>query len=143
MSTTETKLSAVFSLDALAERLGAETGWSEAGGARWLDVAPAKLRALTQAMNEVQARLVTITASELADGLRLDYHWDLDGQLLGFRLEARERSVASIFDLCPAADWIEREIHDAYAVEFTGRVLEPLLLRQGDRPGVNLDQEAK
>jgi hypothetical protein len=40
-------------------------------------------------------------------------------------------------------DWIEREIHEGFALDFSGRVYEPLLLRQGDTPGVNLREEAK
>ncbi len=47
-------------------------------------------------------------------------------------------SIESIFDLCEAADWIEREIHEGFAIDFTGREYEPLLLREGDKPGVNL-----
>ena len=35
-------------------------------------------------------------------------------------------------------DWIEREIHEGFAVDFVGREYEPLLLRQGDTLGVNL-----
>jgi hypothetical protein len=35
-------------------------------------------------------------------------------------------------------DWIEREIHEEYSLDFTGREYEPLLLRRGDTTGVNL-----
>ena len=48
------------------------------------------------------------------------------------------KSVESIFDLTEAADWIEREIHEEYGIDFTGREYEPLLLRQGETMGVNL-----
>ena len=35
------------------------------------------------------------------------------------------------------ADWIEREIHDYFAVDFIGRdKLAPLVLRSDDRPGL-------
>ncbi len=43
-------------------------------------------------------------------------------------------SIESIYDLCEAVDWIEREIHEGFAIDFTGREYEPLLLRQGDTP---------
>jgi len=46
-------------------------------------------------------------------------------------------------DICEAADWIEREIHEEFALDFLGREYEPLLLRVGDKPGVNLREEAK
>jgi Ni,Fe-hydrogenase III component G len=40
-------------------------------------------------------------------------------------------------------DWIEREIHEGFGLDFLGREYEPLLLRQGDTPGVNLREEKK
>jgi NADH:ubiquinone oxidoreductase subunit C len=49
--------------------------------------------------------------------------------------------MESIFDLCEAADWIEREIHEEYSIDFTGRDYEPLLLRKGDKSGVNLRED--
>ncbi len=30
-------------------------------------------------------------------------------------------SIESIYDLCEAADWIEREVHEYFAIEFAGR----------------------
>jgi len=58
--------------------------------------------------------------------------------LLGFAFVLAGNTIESIFDLCEASDWIEREIHEEYSLEFTGREYEPLLLRQGDETGVNL-----
>jgi NADH:ubiquinone oxidoreductase subunit C len=96
-------------------------------------------------MNTAHARFVTITAYQLPkdEGIRLEYHWDLDGQLLGFPFQFSGNSIESIYDLCEAVDWIEREIHEGFAVDFVGREYEPLLLRQGDTPGVNLREVAK
>ena len=51
------------------------------------------------------------------------------------------RAFAAYVDLCEAADWIEREIHEEYRIEFTGRDYEPLLLREGRICGVNLREE--
>jgi hypothetical protein len=88
---------------------------------------------------------VTITAYELPkdQGLRLEYHWDLDGQLLGFPFQLEGKSMESIYDLCEAVDWIEREIHEGFAIDFVGRAYEPLLLREGQTAGVNLREEVK
>jgi len=88
----------------------------------------------------VGARFVTITAYELPnkDGFRLEYHWDLEGRLLGVAFTIAGNSIESIFDLSEAADWIEREVHEGFAIGFSGREYEPLLLRPGDQPGVNL-----
>ena len=69
-------------------------------------------------MNAVQARFVTITAYQLPkdEGFRLEYHWDLAGRLLGFVFTLTGNSIESIYDLCEAVDWIEREIHEEYGI---------------------------
>jgi NADH:ubiquinone oxidoreductase subunit C len=114
--------------------------WVEKGGVHWLMLGGINLRQLATAMNGLHARFITITAYQLPkdEGFRLEYHWDLDGQLLGFPFVVTDNSIASIFDLCEAVDWIEREIHEEYSIDFSGREYEPLLLRQGDTTGVNL-----
>jgi Ni,Fe-hydrogenase III large subunit len=41
--------------------------------------------------------------------------------------------VASIAAVCPAADWVEREVRDYYGLDFMGRDdTPPLMLREGD-----------
>ncbi len=118
--------------------------WSQEGGVCWMDCAQVTAREAARAMKDVGARFVTITAYQLPgnEGFRLEYHWDLDGRLLGFRFPLIGNSTESIYDICEAADWIEREVHEEFALEFTGREHEPLLLREGDKPGVNLREEA-
>ncbi len=127
-------------LESIAERLGTAEAWAERGGVLWLCCGPAQVRTLAEAMNDQHARFATITAHQLPgnEGFRLEYLWDLDGRLLGFAIALSGNSIDTICDLCEAADWIEREIHDGFAVEFAGRTCEPLLLRPGDKPGVNL-----
>jgi NADH:ubiquinone oxidoreductase subunit C len=127
-------------LDSIPEKLGTTETWIDKGGVHWLALDVAKLRELAKAMNEIHARFITITAYQLPkdEGFRLEYHWDLNGQLLGFSFQFASKSIDSIFDLTEAADWIEREIHEEYGIDFTGREYEPLLLRQGETPGVNL-----
>jgi NADH:ubiquinone oxidoreductase subunit C len=128
------------SLESIPEKLGSKEAFVEKGGVHWLTLGAINVRALATAMNELQARFITITAYQLPkeEGFRLEYHWDLEGRLLGFYFVLQSNSIESIFDLCEAADWIEREIHEEYSLEFTGREYEPLLLRQGDTTGVNL-----
>jgi NADH:ubiquinone oxidoreductase subunit C len=127
-------------LESVSEKLGIATPWVEKGGAHWLEPGDKGVREVAQVMNEVHARFVTITAYQLPgdQGFRLEYHWDLDGQLLGFAFQLASNSIESIFDICEAADWIEREIHEGFNLNFLGREYEPLQLRQGDTPGVNL-----
>ena len=124
----------------IQEKLGSTGTWEIKGGVHWLTLETMSVRALAEAMNALHARFITITAYQLPkdEGMRLEYHWDLDGQLLGFPFKLAANSIDSIFDLCEAADWIEREIHEEYNLDFAGRTYEPLLLRQGDTAGVNL-----
>ena len=132
-------------LDSIAAKLGTAEPWVQKGGVSWLDPCPLNVRNLAKAMNALNARFVTITAYQLpaGEGFRLEYHWDLDGQMLGFPYRLSGKSIESIYDLCEAADWIEREIHEGFAINFRGREYEPLLLRQGDKPGVNLREEVR
>jgi NADH:ubiquinone oxidoreductase subunit C len=127
-------------LKSVSENLGITASWVKKGDALWLEPGQKSVREVAQVMNEVHARFVTITAYQLLgdQGFCLEYHWDLDGQLLGFAFRLASNSVESIFDLCEAADWIEREIHEGFGLNFTGREYEPLQLRKGDTPGVNL-----
>jgi NADH:ubiquinone oxidoreductase subunit C len=114
--------------------------WTEKGGVFWLNYTDLDVREVAVAMNALRARFITITAYQLPkdEGLRLEYHWDIDGRLLGFKFPLAGKSIESIFDLCEAVDWIEREVHEGFAVDFIGREYEPLLLREGNTCGVNL-----
>jgi NADH:ubiquinone oxidoreductase subunit C len=133
------------SLENIPEKLGSNESWVDKGGVHWLEPGAMTVRELAQAMNALNARFITITAYQLPkqEGLRLEYHWDLEGQLMGFPFTLTGNSIESIYDLCEAVDWIEREIHEGFAVDFLGREYEPLLLRQGDQLGVNLREEVK
>jgi hypothetical protein len=118
---------------------------SGTNGVNWLAMSDLNVRQMTQSLLDKGARFITITTYELPgnEGSCLEYVWDLEGQLFGFSLHVTDRAVPSIFDLCEAADWIEREVHEEYAIDFTGRTYEPLLLRDGDKPGVNLREVAQ
>jgi NADH:ubiquinone oxidoreductase subunit C len=131
-------------LETLREKLGATEPWVESRGTWWLNPGTATVRDAARIMNEAHARFITITAYQLpgTEGFRLEYHWDLGGRLLGLPFTIACNAIDSIFDLSEAADWIEREIHEEYSLDFTGRILEPLLLRQGDESGVNLREVA-
>ena len=134
----------MIALETITEKLGIAEPWVENRGTHWLNPGALSVREMAKAMNEVQARFITITAYQLPgnDGFRLEYHWDLEGRLLGFPFVIAGSTIESIFDLCEAVDWIEREVHEEYSIDFTGRVYEPLLLREGDQPGVNLRETA-
>ena len=125
--------------------LGLGEGWKWEKGAWWLETAAEfDVRAHAAQMIALGARFIAITAMERDDKeIQLDYQWDLEGSLLSFRTAAREKKMASIVDLSPAADWVERETYEYFAVEFTGRAsLLPLMTRAGQPAGINLRKEA-
>ena len=129
--------------DDIPPQLGLSETWEASYGSHWLSGDQLDVRAMAQLMLSRCGRFITIAGMELPDsgGLRLDYHWDLDGALLTFVVTPQENSVPSIHDLCPAADWIEREVHEYLAITFSGRDCPPLLLRAGEPVGVHLRKE--
>lgn len=140
-------------LENVIQNPAASEDWTADGGALWFKRGqheePVGVREVARAMNAVGARFITITAYQLpgAEGFRLEYHWDLEGRLLGFAFSMAGNATEgakfeSIVDLCEAADWIEREVHEGFGIEFAGREYEPLLLREGDAPGMNLRDTA-
>jgi NADH:ubiquinone oxidoreductase subunit C len=130
-------------LETIPEVVSENSPWTEQGGVWWLNYSDLNVREVANAMNALQARFITITAYQLPkeEGLRLEYHWDIDGRLLGFAFVLAGKFIESIYDLCEAVDWIEREVHEGFDVDFTGRQYEPLLLREGDSMGMNLREE--
>lgn len=111
--------------------------WKEKPEGRWLEDSGLDVEKMAGVMVEAGARLVTVSASSLNSGeFRLIYHWDLDGSLLNCVALTSQGSLPGIAGICPAADWIELEIHDYYGVNFTGRDLPPLMLNEHDRPGI-------
>jgi NADH:ubiquinone oxidoreductase subunit C len=129
-------------LASIPQKLGIDAQFEARNGAQWLNVTGVGVRTLAETMNAIGARFVTITSYELptGEGFRLEYHWDFNGTLLGFTFDI-QTEIDSIFDLCPAVDWIEREIYEGYAIQFAGRPYQPLMLRDGVKPGVNLRKD--
>jgi hypothetical protein len=132
-------------IEELAAELKVTDVSTDMSGVKWFTTGNINLRELVPVLSRAGARFITIIATELPmnQGLCLEYLWDLNGQLLGFAFYLTANTMPSIYDICEAADWIEREIHEEYSIDFTGRVYEPLLLRDNDRTGVNLHEVAK
>lgn len=132
-------------IEELAAELKTTDISTDANGVRWFTTGNLDVRELGMLLGREGARFVTITATELPmnQGFCLEYLWDSNGQLIGFPFYPPGNAMPSIYDICEAADWIEREIHEEFSIEFTGRVHEALLLRDNDRTGVNLHEVAK
>jgi NADH:ubiquinone oxidoreductase subunit C len=122
------------------ELLTSAEPYREDHGVFWYSCDGLNVRGLAKAMNAIGARFITITAYELPknEGFRLEYHWDAAGRLLGFTFNLAGNEIESIYDLCEAVDWIEREVHEGFGIVFIGRAYEPLLLRENDAAGVNM-----
>ena len=124
-------------IEEIRERLGNKEAWVNKSEAWWLENPSLDVEKMARLMVETGARLVTVTASRAReDEFRVIYHWDLQGRLLNFVTTTHLITIPSITSICPAADWIEREIHDYFAVNFAGRELPTLVLSEQDPPGI-------
>ena len=124
-------------LEEIRERLGNMEVWVNKSQAWWLETPSLDVEKMARLMVDIGARLVTVTASQAKESeFRMIYHWDLQGRLLNFVTITNQATIPSIPSICPAADWIEREIHDYFAVNFAGRELPTLVLSDQDPPGI-------
>ncbi len=93
-------------------------------------------------MRSAGSRLITITQF-----MRIPETptWHITGILLRnlyVVCSAEDNIFVSICEVCPGADWVEREIRDYYAVTFLGQSEHnPLMLRAHDPAGVFLPVE--
>ncbi len=103
----------------------------------WMDAPALDVVAAARLMTQHEARLSTMTAIALPDGeTEVIYHYARGGWACHLRVRTNQNSLPSITPVTPAANWIEREIHDLYAVVFTGhpnlvRLLRPTQLEPG------------
>jgi len=125
------------------QSLGLGTEWEWKNSSWWTRLESKDVRANAALMTRLDARFVAITAIECADKeIRLDYQWDMNGQLLSFTTLTVAQHIQTIADLVPASDWVERETHEYFSVEFNGREhTRPLMTRAGDPLGINLHKE--
>ena len=115
--------------------------WTERADGWWLTVSALRIQNVARAMREAGARFAAIVAQPASEKrIQLSWHWDIDGTLFSVRATlATGATVPSIVDTYPGADWAERETRDYYSVVFEGRTdTLPLMLRDGDKPGVLL-----
>ena len=110
--------------------------WQLAADAWWMEAPALDVAAMAQAMQANGARLVTLSGSAAGAETEVIYHYLWQGKALNLRVHSREQSLPSIAALTPAAEWIEREIHDLFAVDFVGHPgLTPLLRPPELAPG--------
>jgi len=86
-------------------------------------IEPARTVEVARKMLAMQgSRLATATGMEIRDGIDILYHWAFEPQGVVVTLKvlaARpELTVDSIANVVPAANWIEREMHDLLGANF-------------------------
>ena len=84
---------------------------------------PARTVEAAQKMMAMEgSRLATATALDVRDGIDVLYHWAFEpaGVVVTLKVLARrpELTVDSIANAVPAANWIEREMHDLLGANF-------------------------
>ena len=99
---------------------------------------------------DIVARFVIITGIDADDCFELLYHYSYDqtGCVITIKTFIRDRQqpqIESITSLLPAAEWIEREIHDVLGIKFKNHPnLKRLILADDWPEGVYpLRKEAK
>jgi NADH:ubiquinone oxidoreductase subunit C len=93
----------------------------EAPDGLWLDAPGLDVTRMAAVANDLGMRLSTMTGIALEDGeTQLIYHLVSGPTVLNIKVNTDQNSIQSITPIMPAANWIEREIHDLYAVEFVG-----------------------
>jgi Ni,Fe-hydrogenase III component G len=105
----------------------------------YIDIVPATVVAASRMLlEELGARFQIATGMDTRDGIEVMYHWsfDRDGCLVTTRvlLEHARPTSDSIAPICPAAEWIEREMWELLGIEFRGHPDLRHLLLDDDWP---------
>lgn len=101
----------------------------------WFDAGHADPCAIARLMLDSEVRLSTMTACARVDGeTDVIYHYAVPGESINVRLVTTEQRIASISNILHAANWIEREIKDLYAVQFDGHPDPRRLVRPPEMP---------
>jgi NADH:ubiquinone oxidoreductase subunit C len=101
----------------------------------WMDAPGLDVCAMAQQMLEAGARLSTVSAAARSDGeTDLIYHFLSEGTGINLRTVTRGQVKESITPVLAAANWIEREIYDLYAVNFTSHPDLRRLVRPPELP---------
>jgi len=72
--------------------------------------------------NDLEARLQTASGVDAPREMEILYHWALDrlGMVVTVRtrIDREQPKIASITSICPAAEWIEREMWELLGITF-------------------------
>lgn len=109
----------------------------EHGGSLWVSAPQLDVEAMAREMKTLGFRLITMTGRAREDGeTTIIYHYAQRDQYVSFTTFTRAGAIPSITPTLRMASWIEREIHDFFAVQFIGHPnLIPLLRPPGLKEG--------
>ena len=109
----------------------------EHGDSLWISAPTLDVVAMARKMKALGYRLITMTGLERDDGeTTIVYHYARRNQYVSFRTCTRGNAIPSITPMLRMASWVEREIHDFFAVNFLGHPnLVPLLRPPGLKEG--------
>lgn len=111
------------------------TRFEYARGEWWMDAPDLDVLALAKALSALGARLATMTGAALVEGeTAIVYHYVIQRQVLNLKTRTQGNAQLSLTPLLPAANWIEREIHDLFGTEFHGHPRLTRLIRPPEVP---------
>lgn len=88
--------------------------------------------------NDLGARFNTATCIDIPDGFEILYHFTLEeaSLVISFRtyLDKKKPNIKSLTSIMKGAEWIEREMHELFGVEFNGHPNLKRLLLPDDWP---------
>ena len=118
--------------DDLAARLAAIPGSAEVEERRdglWMSAPRLDVEAMAREMKALGYRLSTMTGLARKDGeTTIIYHYVRPHVPVNIKTCTRDGALPSLASIARPASWIEREIHDFFAVKFPGHPnLAPLL----------------
>ncbi len=91
-------------LDKSLVDLGLGENWELRNGTWWATLPAQLVRPAASQLLAIHARFITITAIELTSHeLRMDYHWDLGGQIVTLAVIADGKLIDSIADISPGS----------------------------------------
>lgn len=111
----------IFDLESKLQSLAGNYSLAHAVDGLWLDAPELNVIEMASLLSNLGMRLSTMTGIALEeDETQLIYHFVAGAAVLNVKVRTNRNTIPSITSIMPAADWIEREIHDLYAVEFLG-----------------------
>lgn len=124
-----------FPLEVKLSNLADSGKFTRASDGLWMNAPQLDVSCLAALLLDLEARLSTITGTALDDGeTELIYHFIVGSTPLNVKVQTKNNTILSITPLMPSADWIEREIHDLYAVDFLGHPQLERFIRPSELP---------